>query len=373
MGSKKVKILFLSNHDTCIYNIRLETIQAFLDLDYEVIISSPYGSRIEDLKALGCDYIETKFDNRGTSVKDDLKLISHYRRVMQEIKPDVVLTYMIKPNIYAGIAASKERIPYIANITGLGRALENEGLMQKITTMLYRKAFRNVSCVFFQNQENLEFFKKRSIAVDKAQLLPGSGVNLERFSVMPYPTPDHTSFVFIARVMKEKGIDQYIDTARYIRSKYPNTTFHVCGSCEADYEEKLTAYDQEGIINYHGRVDDIRTILIDVHCTIHPSYYPEGMSNVLLESGASGRVLITTDRAGCGEIVDDGVNGFICEAKNSQNLIEKVEQFLAMSYEGKKAMGLKSRAKIEKEFDRNIVVRHYLEEVARVTRQSKEQ
>jgi len=366
MENQKIRILFLSNHDTCIYNIRLETITAFLDLGYEVIISSPYGSRIEDLKELGCSYIETEFDNRGTNVKKDLKLIGHYRKVMREVKPHVVLTYMIKPNIYGGIAATKENIPFIANITGLGRALENKGIMQKVTTELYRFAFKKVFCVFFQNEENLNFFKQRKNAIKQSKLLPGSGVNLVKFKPLPYPNPDNISFVFIARIMKEKGIDQYLDAASYIKEKYPNTIFHVCGSVEDDYKSTLEKYDQEGTIVYHGRVNDIQGILKDVHCTIHPTYYPEGMSNVLLESCATARAIITTDRAGCREIVDDGENGFICESKSSADLIAKVELFLSKSYEEKREMGQKGRNKVEKEFDRNIVVKAYLEEVSKV-------
>lgn len=367
MGEKR-KILFLSNHDTCIYNIRLETITAFLTEGYEVIISSPYGDKIEKLKELGCLYVPTEFNNRGTSVRDDLNLIKHYRKVMQQVKPDVVLTYMIKPNIYAGIAAKKEGIPYVANITGLGRALEYPGLMQKITTMLYRTAFKNVSCVFFQNEDNMAFFKERDIAVDKARLLPGSGVNLEKFKLLPYPSDENIGFVFIARIMKEKGIEEYLDAATHIKEKYPNTTFHVCGSADDYYLSKLNEYNEAGTIKYHGKVDDIREVLKDIHCTVHPSYYPEGMSNVLLESAASGRALITTNRPGCGEIVDDNVNGFICESQNSNNLIEKIKKFINMSHEDKIAMGLKGRAKVEAEFDRQIVVDAYLDEVEKAVK-----
>ena len=366
MEKQKIKILVLSNHDTCIYNIRLETMLAFLDKGYEVILSSPNGSKIEALREMGMSYIETSFNNQGTSVKDDLKLIKHYQNVIRQVKPNVVLTYMIKPNIYGGIAATKEKIPFIANITGLGKALEYDGLMQKITTMLYRYAFRKVACVFFQNQHNLDFFKTRNIAVDKARLLPGSGVNLEKFTPMPYPSEAIISFVFIARVMKEKGIDQYIETAKYIKEKYPNTTFNVCGSSNDEYLPILEKYDREGIIKYHGRVDDMREILKDVHCTIHPSYYPEGMSNVLLESAATERALITTNRPGCGEIVDDGVNGYIVEQENSADLIAKVEQFINLTHEEKISMGEKGRIKVENEFDRNIVVQAYLDEVEKV-------
>jgi len=363
MKNQEVKILILSYYDISTYTLRFETITAFLDLGYEVIISAPYGCRIRELKALGCSFVETKFDNRGTSVKDDFKLFCHYRRLLREVKPHVVLTYMIKPNIYGGIAASIENIPVIANITGLGRAAKNNGLIAKLTLSLYSIAFKKVFCLFFQNEENLKLFQQKKIARGREKLLPGSGVNLDKFKPLPYPDRNKTSFVFIARIIKEKGIDQYLDTALHIKERHPNTFFHICGSAEDDYKSKLEQYEHDGIITYHGRIDDVRKILKDMHCIIHPSYYPEGMSNVLLEGGATARALITTNHAGCREIVDNGENGFICESRNSNDLIAKVELFLSKNYEEKREMGQKSRAKVEKKFDRNIVVQYYLDAV----------
>ena len=159
--------------------------------------------------------------------------------------------------------------------------------------------------------------------------------------------------------MKEKGIDQYLEAAKYIRNKYPNTRFHICGFCEEDYEDILKEYQNQGIIIYHGLLDDVRKILKITHCTIHPTYYPEGMSNVLLESCACARPIITTDRSGCKEIVDDGINGYIIKQKDSNDLIDKIEKFLNLDYEDKKLMGLYARNKVESEFDRNIVVNIY--------------
>jgi galacturonosyltransferase len=163
--------------------------------------------------------------------------------------------------------------------------------------------------------------------------------------------------------MKEKGVDQYLEAAEYIKSKYPNTVFHVCGFCEQAYEEKLKELTEKGIINYHGMVRNVAEVLKDIQCTIHPTYYPEGIANVLLESCACARPIITTDRAGCREVVDDGVNGFVVKQRDSQDLIEKIEKFLALSHDEKIAMGLAGRAKVEKEFDRQIVVEKYCEEI----------
>src|SRR5699024_4812051 len=283
-----------------------------------------------------------------------------YKKIIKQIEPCVILTYTIKPNIYGALAGRSFNIPVIANITGLGTAVENGGLMQKISIVLYKYAFKDISKVFFQNTENQQFFKKHNLAVEKHELLPGSGVNLEHFSVLEYPEDETIEFVFISRIMKEKGIDQYLEAAKYIRKKYPETQFHVLGFCEEDYEEKLNELQKQGIIIYHGMQRDIRKFLKTSHCTIHPTYYPEGMSNVLLESAASGRPIITTNRSGCREIVDDDVTGYLIEPKNLNKLIQTIELFLNLSFPEKKAMGRLGRKKVEKEFNRNIVVESYI-------------
>lgn len=364
MNNKRV--LILVNHDVVIYNFRRELVERLINNGYKVIISSPYGERIDDLIKMGCDFIDVTIDRHGTNVFNELKLINYYMRIIKKVRPTVVLSYTIKPNIYGGIAARILDVPYMANITGLGTAVENEGLMQKITIFLYKISFKKTQKVFFQNTENMQFFIDNKIAVNKHRLVPGSGVNIEQFNTLNYPSDDTVEFVFISRIMKEKGIEQYIDAAKYIRKKYPKTIFHICGFCEEDYEEKLRFLEEQGILNYHGMIRDVREILLRIHCTIHPTYYPEGMSNVLLESAACGRPIITTDRSGCREIVDDGINGFIVELQNTNDLIQKIEMFLTLDYEQKMQMGLAGRKKVENEFDRQIVVDAYCEEIETV-------
>ena len=194
-------------------------------------------------------------------------------------------------------------------------------------------------------------------------MLPGSGVNLSRFTVKDYPCDDVIKFAFISRIMKEKGIDQYLEAAKIIKEKYPNTEFHICGFCEAEYEGMLKEYNDGNVVIYHGMVRDVADFMSAMHCIIHPTYYPEGLSNVLLESCACGRPIITTNRAGCREVVEDGVNGYVVKEKNSQDLIEKIEMFLSKSIEERRQMGLAGRKKVEREFDRKIVVEKYLLEI----------
>ena len=259
---------------------------------------------------------------------------------------------------------------YAANITGLGTAVENAGLMQKVTLALYKLGLKKAQMVFFQNAENQNFMLDRNVVKGAYFQLPGSGVNLKRFHEMPYPKGETIDFVFVARVMKEKGIDNYLETAEFIREKYPKTRFHICGFCEDDYSERLNELQEKGVIIYHGMVKDMTEIYKRTACTIHPTYYPEGLSNVLLESSASARPIITTDRAGCREVIEDGVNGFFCKQNDSEDLIRQVEKFLSLSWEERKNMGLAGRAKVEREFDRKIVIDCYLQEVQRVMRYS---
>ncbi len=357
----KKNILILVNKYTTIINFRLEVVEALVKAGYNVFVSVPYHERNKEIEAVGATVIDTPFEKNGTNPAADFSLMLTYRKLIRKVKADLVLTYTIKPNTYGGMAAALTGTPYIANITGLGTALENGGKMQKLAIMLYRLGFSKVSTVFFQNADNQKFFEDRGIALGKHELIPGSGVNLDRFRVLSYPEKETVEFAFISRIMKEKGIEQYIEAAKVIKAKYPNTVFHVGGFGDEYYENRMKQLHEEGLISYHGLLTDVRELLKDVHCVVHPTYYPEGMSNVLLESAASARPIISTDRAGCREAIEDGRNGFIVEQKNTEDLIEKLEAFLNLSFEEKKNMGLNGRMKMESEFDRNIIVRRYLE------------
>lgn len=359
------KVLILANNDVGLYKFRKELIQELVK-SYEVYVSLPYGEFVPELEKLGCIFMDTPISRRGTNPITDLKLLINYIKFIRKINPDVVLTYTIKPNVYGGLASRLNDIPYIANITGLGSAVENDGALRKVTLFLYKQALKKASCVFFQNIENQDFFKKKQVFGGKSRLLPGSGVNLEYYSVLEYPSSRLINFLFIARVMEEKGINQYLEAAEYIKGKYSYTVFHILGYCEQDYEGRLKKMQDKGIIQYHGMQSDTREFQRISHCTIHPSYYSEGMSNVLLESAASGRPIITTNKSGCKEIVDEGINGYLVHQRDAKSLINKIEHFLNLNQISKMRMGLAGRTKVEKEFDRKIVVDAYKHEVEKV-------
>lgn len=358
-----MRVLVLANIGLGLYKFRRELLEE-LAKENEVYFCIPDDEFVGPIKAIGCKFVDNPLlERHGTNPVKELKLISFYKRVLKYIKPDIVFTYTIKCNAYGGMACASLGVPYVCNVTGLGTAIENGGLMQKISLTLYKMGLRKAQKVFFQNSENRDFMISHGAVKGAYDMLPGSGVNLSQYEVLPYPSGDSIDFVFIARVMKEKGIDQYIDAAREIRKRHLETRFHICGFCEPEYDGKLQEEAEKGTVIYHGLVADMKPIYQMISCTIHPTYYPEGLSNVLLESAASGRPIITTNRSGCREVVEDGINGYVVKQQDSQDLIEKIEKFLSLSIDERKAMGLAGRAKVEREFDRQIVIRKYQDEV----------
>lgn len=360
------KILMLGNSETVIYNFRLELVERLLADGHEVVISSPPGTKISKLVSMGCTHETVQMNRRGTNPFSELKLLIYHYKLVKRIQPDIVFSYTIKPNIYGALAAKKYGISYVTNVTGLGSAIENAGLLQKIMVQLYKFALSKVQTIFFQNEKNRQFFKSHNIAVDKHSMLPGSGVNLDQFHLLDYPSTKETiDFVFMSRIMKEKGIEEYLEAAKYIKAKYPQTNFHIAGFFEEAYGEIIEEYHERGIIIYHGLLNDIRHLLKKTHCTVLPSYH-EGMSNVLLESAASGRPVLASNIHGCKETFEEGVSGYGLKPQSTQSLIDSMEHFIALSHQEKKQMGIAGRQTMEKKFNRQIVVKNYLQEVEKV-------
>lgn len=355
-------ILILGNSDGGLFNFRRELLEKLISQDYYVVVSVPYGERVEDIKKIGCSVIDAPINRRGLSIFEEIKLIRYYNKIITSIKPNVILTYTIKPNIYGGLAAKNNRVSYIANITGLGSALTQPNKLQRFVIYLYKLSLSNVSTIFFQNKKNKTFFIENDIVAKNYKLLPGSGVNLNHFQILKYPVKDTIEFVFVSRIMKEKGINEYLEAAEYITKKYSNTKFHICGEYEENYKELIHEKHDKEIIQYHGKVKDIRKILSKVHCIVHPSYH-EGMSNVLLEAAASGRPIIASNIPGCRETFDERVSGLSFEKKDREKLIEVIENFIRLTYEEKEQMGLAGRKKMELQFDRKIVVDKYIKEI----------
>lgn len=364
------RVLVLGNSQLVVYKFRKELIKRLVDEKYEVYVSfpnGPFGEGEEISKENGCIFVKTKINRRSKNIFADLILFFRYIFILKKIKPDIVLGYTAKPNIYGGIACRFFKIPFIANITGLGSGLANKGLTQKIMIYLYKIALKNSKCVFFQNIGDKEFFELNNITSTQGCLIPGSGVNLEEFKALEYPKKDNViRFSYIARVMKAKGIDQYLEAAKSIKSRYKGVEFHILGYCEENYKNILKLEQEEGNIIYHGLVDDIRQHQSISNCTVLPTYHPEGISNVLLEAAACARPIITTDRIGCKETVVNEKTGYLIKEKDSNDLIYKIEKFISLSLKDKEKMGKLGREKIEKEFDREIVVSKYMEVISKI-------
>lgn len=360
-----VKILILSNNDVGLYKFRKELLIELIK-DNDVYISLPQGDNISRLKELGCIFIETPIDRRGVNPIADLKLFIKYVKILKEVKPDVILTYTIKPNVYGGMASRLLRKPYIANVTGLGTAVENGGVIQKITLGLYKYGLKKAACVFFQNDSNKEVFIEKKIVDKNTRLIPGSGVNLNDYKLQNYPSSDKgIRFLFIGRIMKAKGIEELLEAAEKIKIIYPDTSFDLIGDIEEDFSITLKEYTEKEIINYHGQQDSVIPFIKNTHATILPSYH-EGTANVLLESAASGRPIIATEIPGCIETYSEGTSGFGCEVRNSESLVQAISKFINLSHIKKEEMGVKGREKMELEFNRNIIISAYLEEIRKV-------
>jgi len=364
------RVLILGNSDLVVFGMRGELVERLVKDGYEVVVSFPSDSLGEEQnhsKEYGCTYVETFIDRRGTNVLRDAALLRSYMKLIREVRPDVVLTYTVKCSIYGAMACRRLKVPCLVNITGLGKGLAEGGLRQKVLVMLYKLSMKSASCVFFQNQHDCQFFAEHNIRCQKTALLPGSGVNLEKYTPLPYPADDKLIFTYIARVMKTKGIDEFLEAAEAIKAEAPGVEFHICGFYEDDYKQTIEQAQRQGTVQYHGQVQDVRPYEAVSHCIVLPTYHPEGVSNVLLEAAACARPLLTTNRPGCREVLDDGVNGYFVKEKDGQDLTDKMRKFLSLSWEARRDMGLAGRTKVEKEFDRQIVVEKYMEQIRELT------
>lgn len=363
----KGNILVLTNFIAGLHSFRKEVVKAIVDAGYQLYISVPDADNdlAKNFGDMGCYLIKTDFNRRGMNPLADFKLMITYRKLIKQLKPVAVLSYTIKPNVYGGLACRLTGTPLIANVTGLGDAIENGGWLQKLTVSLYKFGIGKAVQVFFQNETNKNFCVKHKIADDNAIVLPGSGVNLTHHRFQEYAPNGVIRFLFIARLLKDKGTEEYFETAKTIKAEYPQTEFQILGWKEGPYQEQMEELVKVGVITYLGTTSDIRPYLTNVHCTVMPSYH-EGMSNVNLESAANGRPIITTNVPGCRETVINKQTGYLVESRNSQSLINAVEKFILLPYNDKVCMGQKARKFVERNFDRQIVVDAYLKAICEI-------
>ena len=354
-----MKILINTNQSYMLYRFRRELIQALMQ-DNEVVLSMPFVGHEEDFQAMGLQCINTEVDRRGINPKTDLKLFNAYRRLLKQEKPDMVITYSIKPNIYAGLACSMAGIPFCANVQGLGTAFQRKGL-SLLVTALYKTALRKAKTVFFENEGNVkEFLDRKIIPQEKITLLSGAGINPETYPLEPYPKNEALHFLYLGRIMKEKGIDELFEAMRRLHGELGSRVIlDLVGFFDDDYEAQVNQLVADGIAVFHGFQTEPRPYYAATDCVVLPSYH-EGMSNVLLEGAATGRPLITSDIHGCKEAVNDGETGLLCRVKDADDLYEKMRHMASLGREKREAMGKAGRAKIEQEFEKSLIVKKTL-------------
>lgn len=371
-NKNKHLIALLTNNDDDVYCFRKELIEEIINSGYEMLISCPDGEKFELMRHIEYRYDDPYIDRRGTNIVADMKLFIHYFNLFRKNKPSVVLTYTAKPNVYAGVAAHIFRIPVISNVTGFGSVLNESGLKQKLIMSLFRFSFRRSACVMFQNSTNMKLAEDSGMVKGEHKLIPGSGVNTDRYPLQPYPDGgngkdgEKVVFNYIGRILHDKGVDDYIEAAKRIKAEYPNTEFNMLGfiePTEMHYEKILSQLGEKDIVKYRGSQKDIKPFVAASHATIHPSTYGEGMSNVLLESASSGRPIISTDNPGCRETFIDGETGFIYHGGDVDALCEQIEKFLSLTNEERKNMGEKGREYIKSNFSREKVIEAYLEKI----------
>ncbi len=373
-NDKKTKklVAIVTNNDDDIYCFRKELVEGIKSAGYDVLISCPYGEKFELMQHIEYEYDNPIIDRRGTNIVADSKLFLHYLKLLKKYKPDIVLTYTVKPNIYCGMAAHICKIPVICNVTGFGSVLKMSRCVQKLIMAMFKLSFSKAKCVMFQNESNMKNALETGIVKRDYKLIPGSGVNTERFFKQPYPQGGNgidgetVVFNYIGRILKDKGVEDYIEAAKRIKEKYPNTSFNMLGfieETELHYVEDLKNLQEKNVVTFHGSQKDTRPFIRSSHAIIHPSTYGEGMSNVLLESASSGRPIISTDNPGCKETFVDNETGFQYKGGNVDELCEKIEMFLAMPNNERALMGEKGRTYIEKNFSREIVVNAYLQKI----------
>lgn len=358
------KILILSNHFITLYNFRRELISRLIERGHKVYISMPDDERNVFFVRQGCILIPTGMSRRGMNPVQDLSLLRQYKRIMRHVRPDIILSYTVKPNIYGTMASNGLHLRQVCNITGTGATFLKENFLAGTVRMLYRHSVKKAYKVFFQNTGDRDYFVEHGMVRDNWDMLPGSGVNLEQHRFTELPGDGSVGFIYIGRIMAVKGVQQFLDCAKAIRPKHPETRFYMAGFIEEErFRPIVDEYVKAGYVEYLGFRDDIDSWIEKCQCTVLPSLGGEGVPNVLIESAAGGRVCIASRINGSADAVDDGVTGYLYTPGRTDELVACVEKFLSLSHEQRAAMGLAGRRKVERKFDRKIVIDKYIREV----------
>ena len=350
-------------------NFRSGLIKALVAQGYEVVAMAPQDKYEKELQKLGCRYLPVPMDNKGTHPGRDLMLLSRFFGLMRTENPDIFLGYTVKPNVYGSLAAHVLNVPVVNNIAGLGTVFIRQGWLNKLVRGLYRIALSRSAKVFFQNNDDRQLFVSCGLVPDAVtDRLPGSGVDLAMFRPSPLPARRVVRFLLIARMLWDKGVGDYVEAARLLKQRGFHVECCLLGFLDvqnpaAISRKQMDAWVAEGVVRYLGVSDSVRDEIAQADCVVLPSFYREGTPRALLEAAAMARPIVTTDSVGCRDVVDEGVNGYLCKPKDSSDLAEKMGRVVSMSPAEREAMGLRGREKVERQFDEEIVIRKYLEAI----------
>lgn len=366
-------IAISANTSWYLYNFRSNTIKSIIDKGYSVVAIAPRDDYSIKLEGLGAKFIDVNIDQGGTNPVNDIKTYFDFLRIYKDNQVDVVLNFTPKNNIYGTLAAASCSVKSINNIAGLGIVFIKQGITAKIARFLYKISQRKADKIFFQNEDDRKLFLDAGMArMEYTDRLPGSGADLTRFQVIEAPNDGVVRFLLIARMLFDKGIGHYVDAARELKQRYGDQVeFRMVGFLDVDNpsavsKAQMNAWVEEGIVKYLGVSDQVEKEIAAVDCMVLPSFYREGVPKSLLEAGAMGKPIVTTDNVGCRETVDHGINGFLCESRSSESLTRELDKMISMGHDGRVSMGYASRNKIEAEFDEKIVIDKYLNAIDEV-------
>lgn len=366
-----MKVVAVVNAAWNLVNFRMGVLRALMEQGYEVVAVAPEDKAMRKaLAKAGIRLVAVPMDSAGLSPARDLALLARLRAVFREERPDAMLGYTIKPNVYGSLAARSLGIPTLNNISGLGTGFMRPGMLNRIVRGLYRVGLARAHTVFFQNPEDLHQFETLKLArPSQTALLPGSGIDLDRFEQVPPRTGEAPiRFLLIARMLWDKGVGEFVEAARTVKRDHPHVRFTLLGGLgvanrTAIPAETVEGWVREGIVEYCPPVDDVRGMIADSDVVVLPSYR-EGTSRVLLEAAALGRPMITTDVPGCRDVVEDEVAGLLCRVKDPASLADAMRRMIAMTPSQRNAMGDAARARVERDYAEQRVIDIYCERVA---------
>ena len=367
-----MKVVMTVNAAWNIVNFRRPVLNGLIADGHQVTVLAPPDESVPQLARLGATFLPLEMNVKGLNPLDDLKLLGNFKRHFRAERPDVVLSYTIKNNVFGAMAANACGIPFIPNVSGLGTAFLSNGMLRLIAENLYRRAFGKLPIIFFQNGDDRALFvQRRLVRSEQARLLPGSGIDLSRFAPSDLPAEtEATTFLMIARLLRDKGVLEFVEAARLIKACAPNTRFQLLGAAGSENRTAIDlatveAWEREGLVEYLGTTSDVRPFIRAAHSVVLPSYR-EGAPRTLIEAAAMARPLIATDVPGCRSVLDDEVSGYLCAPRRGDSLAAAMKRFLDLPNQARIAMGQAGRLKMEREFDQAIVLAAYKEAIEEV-------